>query len=615
MVSTSAYLYSCAAGGLAAYFLSVIINSPKGMKDELVSNRTAAAFMYFVVISVLCSFEIFKLNTGEILAVLTVLVYARNYSFTGGGTAGILAAVILMINDISDAGSIIYMGLAGIVAGTFSEFGRPAASSAFLITSVLCVMSGGIGREQIMTYIDIAAGAVIFCFIPVEQIHNEEKRIISNYDDGSGMMRLVSFRMKKTAESLQNISDFLKNIPEQKYKSEVNIKNIFEKVCEKCSGKNYCWGTRNNITYEAMIQAFNSEKHKLPSSLNYCYHKENIEEELRNNINNRLIDLTAAEYIKMSRSILTDQLSTSSEILKDISEDIFFRYNIDKRNTERIKKCFIENDIGFSSAAAYYNRSGRMFAEIYCSKNACISGYKIYKALGMEFGKNFECTKCYDGEEIRFLVSERPQYNVETNISQKSSCKTDINGDTCDCFRDDSGNVYMVISDGMGTGNNASRYSKTASSVFRKLVLGGIDTEHAINIINSVMRASEKEEGFATLDVAKIDLDNGKLTVYKSGAAPTILKHSGSVFSVSSGSFPLGISDAPGPYCRSFPLKAGDTVAMISDGVPEESFGVIRKELSSEISDVGDISDNICRIAGQISSDDVSVIAARLIRQ
>ena len=44
----------------------------------------------------------------------------------------------------------------------------------------------------------------MFCFIPVEKMHNEEKRICISYDEGSELIKLMSFRMRKTAESLEN---------------------------------------------------------------------------------------------------------------------------------------------------------------------------------------------------------------------------------------------------------------------------------------------------------------------------------------------------------------------------------------------------------------------------
>jgi serine/threonine protein phosphatase PrpC len=512
-----------------------------------------------MIVSVTSSFSFFGINPGEILSVLIVLIYARNYGFQGGAAAGAAASFALMTGCSVETGWFASMGLAGAAAGGFVNFGRPAAASAYVITSFLAFVLFGSGEQSVSSYVCMALGALIFCFIPVEKLYHEQKIISNSYDDGSEMPRMMTFRMKHAADTLEGIAADVN--------SDIREKNsVYRCVCA---------GTA---------------------------------------VSTRLMDLTAKEYLGISRGILRNQLSASSGILRDMSHNVSGEFTIDRRITARMKKCFDENDIGFSSAAAYYNGYGRLFAEVYCTRNACISGYSIYKAMSGEFGKNFECTKCYDGDEMRFLISERPRYSVETDVCQRSSEKEAANGDTCDCFRDDYGNVYMVISDGMGTGNTASEYSGLAVSSFRKLILGGIDISQSIEIVNSMLMIYRSEEGFATLDVIKINLDSGNVNIYKSGAAPTLFRQSGSVFSLSSSTYPLGVSDDSDPYTRDFTLRAGDTIVMISDGVPEEAYGVIKRELN-RCGDVSRITETICSIAGRISNDDISIIAARLIRQ
>lgn len=578
------------------------------------------AMLCYVLIALFSYVSLFHINAGQIAATVAVLTYARNYRCSGGFAAGMLAAAVLVPAYGSEGIllSVLFTGLAGVTAGTFTDYGRPAAAAAYMITYMTGKIVSGSGAEKIYSLICTAIGTIIFCFIPVEKLYTKEC-IESNPEETNDMIRLMSFRMRMAAQSLITAGNILisSGTETTDHLNESRIKHLYRTVCEKCSRKNYCWGTRNETTYNAFVKASSlkvSDSSGLPKEFDYCFKKENIADELRNNISSQIAEITANEYLRMSRRILSGQLQTSSELLKYLSFDITSKYTVDRRMTERMKKCFIENDIGFSSVVAYYNSGRRLFAEVYCTKNACISGYRIYKVLSDEFGKNFECTKYYDGDEMRFLISERPQYNVETYISQKSSSGTGPNGDTCDCFRDDYGNVYLVISDGMGTGSEAAECSETAAAVFKKLILGGVEISQSIHIVNSVMMTRGTDECFATLDIAKFDLDSGNMTIYKSGAAPTIFKHESSVFSVSSSSYPLGISETPGPYSKCFPLKVNDTVAMFSDGVPEDAYRVIKRELLKH-DDVGDISGNICKSAKELSSDDISVIVAKLIRQ
>lgn len=542
---------SVLAGFVCGYTV-ILLNSPRGIIAEAAVNKPAVALLCFSAVSVLSSFSFFGINPGEIAAVFFTLVYARNYRFAGGSTAGITGAAALIINGAADIRSVVFMGISGMAAGTFINYGRPAAASAYLLVSVMCTAVSGAGMFPVMSYVNIVAGIIFFCMVPVEKVHNEEKRISSTFDEESDMMRISSFRMRLVANTIGNAAEKPESFNEIK--------------------KNYA-GNAGSIA-----------------------------------------DITESEYRTMSKNILAEQLTASSEIIRSLSSDVQKRFIIDRRITSRMKTVLNENDIGFVSLVAYYNSSRRLFAEIYCPKNSCVSGYRIYRTLSDEFGINFECTKCYDGEEMRFLISERPAYRIEAEISQKSSASSEENGDTCLCFRDSYGKFYIVISDGMGTGKRAFEYSSRAVGLFRQFILGGVDAEQSIRIINTIIRSESTDDYFATLDVAAFDLDNGNMTVYKSGAAPTIFLHGGSIFSVNSPTFPIGAADTAGMFKRTFSLKTGDMVTMISDGVPEKAYGIIKRELT-EKSDVSEISENICRLSQKISYDDVSVITARLVRR
>lgn len=550
----SMILFSTASvlAGVVCGYTVTLVSSSRGFAAEAAVNRPAVAVMCFAAVSVLSSYSFFGINAGEIAAVFLILFYARNYRFTGGATAGILGAVALMINGASDFRSVVFMGISGMAAGAFINYGRPAAASAYLLVSVMCTAVSGLDMFPFMSYVNTAAGLLLFIMVPVEKVHNEKNRISSMFDEKSDMMRISAFRMRLAADTIGEAAE-------------------------------------------------NTESY---------FHRKTVNAEVDQNIS----DITENEYRNMSGRILAEQLSASSEIIRCLSADVQSRYTIDHRVSSRMKNVLAENDIGFTSLVAYYNSSRRLFAEIYCPKNSSVSGYSIYRTLSDEFGKNFECTKCFDGEEMRFLISERPVYRVEADISQKNSESSEKNGDTCLCFKDSYGKFYVVISDGMGTGEKAAFYSSRAVSLFKKFILGGLDAEQSIRTINSILCLESRDDYFTTLDIAAFDLDSGNVTVYKSGAAPTIFSHGGNIFSVSSPTFPVGVSERAGIYKRTFSLKAGDMVAMISDGVPEKAYGIISRELK-EKSDVSEISEEICKISGKISFDDVSVIMTKLVRQ
>lgn len=612
------YVYAVIASGIVTYYLSVLFSSQKGIRAEMASDKYVSAIVYFVLISVCSSFAIAGISIGRILAVVVILAYSRNYKCAGGAVAGALVSVTLLMCGAGSVYNTVFLGLSGVVSGIFMKYKKVTAAAAFLIVNVLSGTVSGYTMSDILSYVDIIIGAIIFCIIPVEELHAEENHISCYSDMDCELQRFASFRMRTMAEALSGVSNDMPQTTDIRYSNDGNIRSVYNIVCKECSGKNYCWGCRNNTTYDvfsAAVENKNISVSDIPEEFDYCFRLNEVVYEFRNIMNNRLVDITAAGCMRVSRNVFEEQLRTSAQIIKGISSEIVCGFVPDKRVTERIKKCLIENDIGFTSVAAYYNVNKRLVVEVYCSKNAYISGYRIYKVLGDEFEKTFDCTKNYDGEEIRFLISERPRYNIETYISQKSMNEGEPNGDTCDCFKDDSGSVYMMISDGMGTGHNASDYSKTAVAQVKKLILSGVGAQESIKIVNSAMMVHGKEEFSATMDIAKVDLDTGNVTLYKAGAGATVLRRNANVSSISSNSCPLGVSGNTECYSNRFSLKVNDMIAMFSDGVPEEVYTLVKRELLDVKKDVSDISGSICNIAQRVAKDDVSVIVAKIISQ
>lgn len=153
--------------------------------------------------------------------------------------------------------------------------------------------------------------------------------------------------------------------------------------------------------------------------------------------------------------------------------------------------------------------------------------------------------------------------------------------------------------------------------MFRRLIGSGIGCESAIRLINSIMLAKSSEEGFATLDAVKIDLDTCGLTVIKSGASATLIRHRGQVMKIASPTFPIGIVQPADAFSSSYEFDEGDLIIMFSDGVSEGEYRFI-KELLMQSSDVKMIVDEICAKAElfnkNIHSDDVTVIGIKVER-
>ena len=137
-----------------------------------------------------------------------------------------------------------------------------------------------------------------------------------------------------------------------------------------------------------------------------------------------------------------------------------------------------------------------------------------------------------------------------------------------------------------------------------------------MKFINSIMLTKSPNESFATLDVLKIDLDSCRLTVIKSGASATLIKHRDSVMKISSPTFPVGIYEHSDIFYKEYDFEDGDVVRMFSDGISETEYLYI-KELLMSGSELRHTVDEICLKSDVFSQgkrpDDVTVIGVKAI--
>lgn len=127
------------------------------------------------------------------------------------------------------------------------------------------------------------------------------------------------------------------------------------------------------------------------------------------------------------------------------------------------------------------------------------------------------------------------------------------------------GRQYMILSDGMGSGREASVASGMALNLLKKYIEGGAELESALKLLNRILRSAGRECS-ATIDICEVDLYTSEARFIKSGAAPSFVLRGGSIFRLQSKTVPIGIIRALDAEMIKFDVEPGDTVVMVSDG-------------------------------------------------
>jgi hypothetical protein len=204
--------------------------------------------------------------------------------------------------------------------------------------------------------------------------------------------------------------------------------------------------------------------------------------------------------------------------------------------------------------------------------------------------------------------STLPRYAPE--VVFHANRKESDNGDRCQCFTGTGCKYYVVLCDGMGTGLGAVQEGKSALELLKKLLLAGFPAEYALRSLNSLC-ALRGMAGAATVDMAELQLDTGKVMLYKWGAAPSYLLSGGSIEKIGTAGPPPGLSVTDGrEKVERLSLRRGEVLVLLSDGVGGED--ALQCRFSDGQLPLKEIAVKILDSADPGSGDDATVAVIRL---
>lgn len=198
-----------------------------------------------------------------------------------------------------------------------------------------------------------------------------------------------------------------------------------------------------------------------------------------------------------------------------------------------------------------------------------------------------------------YCFLEEPNFHLLTGVAKAVKETEKVSGDNYSFYEEDSGRMAVILSDGMGSGEKASRDSSRVIEMTERLLEAGFRKESAIQMVNGALASSGQEENMSTLDICDINLYTGECEFIKVGAACTYIKRGRLVDRLSAQNFPLGVFGQleTETLCRT--LQNEDYIIMLSDGVLDALSQGIGEEILPEI--IGKIEyNNPNEIANQI---------------
>ncbi len=588
--AVAAVIFRTAICGSAAYIFGRASVMPFG---EGTRSDPAPAFICGIIFaSALCGTKIFIFDIGRIAVFIAAAVFARRYGCCGGAAAAAAGGAAMMLADSAYSRSAAFLSCAALAAGLTSNRGRFQTALCFIFTSLLTAIIVGMPSGVAEYMADCAAAGIIFFMIP-ERAYSFLMDIPDRQDRGES--RHISSKLAFASDILEEISGDIsaaRRIYESKEQEHDIASAVRIKVCSGCRSGDRCGvssaysekvgcGTALESAAKLMARKGALGEDDLPSRFGRCVRKAEIVKvmgreksaEERRRMGERMSRETCAAAV--------EQLKVQRLLYENFGDNGLRRSGRLSAAAEDVLRSF---EINVRSAAVYFDGSGRAFAEAFITQKSNIPFDEMTERLSSVTGTAFDRPLVEKAGEknniLRCRWSRFPELIADISIKSAAGGR-EKSGDSAELFSDGFGKRYVIIADGMGSGQRAAEESCMAVSLIKRFIRSGTGAKAALSYTNLLLAGVSNDEIFTTADLMELDVYTGRCVFYKQGAAESYVRRGDEVLVAENSSLPLGIVTETSSEPLSFYLKAGDCAAMISDGVRADA-AYIRETLTND---------------------------------
>ncbi len=578
---------------------------------------------------------VFLADVHNILKIYCIAMGACYFGIGGGASAG---AILGMLSGYRMEYSTLLMSvysLYGFFTGLFCKFSKFTGFLGLVFAYVFSLMYLS-DTGNMISFWEVVIGGGLYLLTPDSRIriYLERYRPSEPVSDISTTLNSITAnRLERLAKSFSGLSIQIEHTKKNiRSATGVNENTLFdfvgERVCRHCSLCHVCWQEKYSDTADAMMKAVNQlskggrleEKHFSAYFKKYCIKLDKIMDAVRNFY--ELYRLNAVWKHKLSENTgaFQTQFIELSKIICQLKQNIEANRYFDARLSSELYSTLGNEGYFVKEASviktACENYEVRLELKPCKHSQSCVPQLKniISDVLGVPVVRSEGgCAK----DVCRLIFSEGESGKICQRIQSISKQDSSPTGDSHIISQINRNQYLMALSDGMGSGQEASRVSTSVVTLLDELIRAGFSPESAYKMLNSFLIAFCS--GFSTLDYVFIDLKRMTAKMLKTGACPTFLKRGNEVIVVENASLPAGICPKK-PFIKTLHLKEGDMLFMVSDGVmealPEEDwiYSLIQKNNTTDISEAVDLIASVAQQDFEVRGDDITVMGVKILK-
>jgi len=413
-------------------------------------------------------------------------------------------------------------------------------------------------------------------------------------------------RILNYAKSFSNLSNIFSNMPYRKehlsrQDMDLVFEGVSERLCNHCEMADTCWRKNYSRTYEAAHDILKSiEENGQDIDLDIqsqfsksCIHSRDFLEEMVQTFQRAKLNLMWNNKLMENRAAVSEQLNEMANIMTGVAESVYEIKAAEDALEQEIKRLLLLQFVLVKHVCVSARQKQRqeIFLTMRTLKGRCVPTKEIATAISKVCDQVMVPAKdsrnIVNQEYTTVLFVEDTHFRVLNGVARVTKEGETISGDNFAFVTKESGQVFMSLSDGMGSGVAASKESEMVIELLEQFLEAGFKKETAVKMINSAMVVQTAEKSFSTIDICTIDLYSGMSEFLKIGAASTFIKRDHWVEMITSTSLPAGILHQVDYDSSNKKLYDGDFVIMVSDGVidalPEQNAEEVLKEIIMQV--------------------------------